>query len=383
MNVLYISPKSPIPTKDGGSYAMRALLKSLTECAIVDGLIFETDKHPISDANFTSLQAFFRQLNTVKIDTRIQAIPALMHLIRRKNYNISRFSTPEIRNELTKLAQNNYQIVVVDGLFAGAELHFIKSLFKCVVVLRTHNVEHQIWEQKSRQESNLLKRIYLRHLARTLKTREVEIIKNADQIWTISQEDLSFFNQFHPSVSLVPVALEPSVMDVDYSTNHCFHLGAMNWKPNQEAVDFLVQQIWNQHSDLGELYIAGSFSSSLNNFSDSRIRCLGEVDDLNAFYAQGGILVSPIFHGSGIRIKCLEALSMGIPCITTVLGASGISNESGIVIAQHQDEFYQAIVQLQSNAELRATTGQKGKAYIQKMHSFEVVNSLIKQLLGN
>jgi glycosyltransferase involved in cell wall biosynthesis len=347
MKLLYIAPKSPIPTIDGGTYAMRSMLTCLTHIAEIDGVLLETQKHPISEQDYQEVRSYFQELQTIEMDTRIHAFRAFSSLISGINYNLSRFKSPQLRALFNGLSNNQYDAILLDGLFAAAEITTIQSCFQCPIILRTHNVEHRIWHQKSKQSKNPFKRFYFKNLAKSLRKEEIEILKQANQIWTISSDDHQFFKELHPAVFDVPVAIDPSTLEIDSTQSHCFHLGAMNWKPNQEAVAFLTDEIWKSYPDLGDLRIAGSFSDKLPPLSDTRIHFLGRIDDLNAFYSTGGILVSPIFHGSGIRIKCLEALSLGIPCITTTLGATGISSDSGIVLAETKNEFYECISELQ------------------------------------
>jgi glycosyltransferase involved in cell wall biosynthesis len=99
--------------------------------------------------------------------------------------------------------------------------------------------------------------------------------------------------------------------------------------------------------------------------------------------AKNGVLVSPIQSGSGVRVKLLEALSLGVPIITTAIGASGIDvATAGIIIAETAEEFTQAIIEIANDEQRKIAIGAKGKAYINAQHQFETITLKISKALG-
>ncbi len=55
-----------------------------------------------------------------------------------------------------------------------------------------------------------------------------------------------------------------------------------------------------------------------------QLRFIGEVADLNARLDEARVAVVPIRFGAGVKIKTVDALSRGLPVVTTTLGAEGI-----------------------------------------------------------
>jgi glycosyltransferase involved in cell wall biosynthesis len=76
----------------------------------------------------------------------------------------------------------------------------------------------------------------------------------------------------------------------------------------------------------------------------------------------------PIFSGSGIRIKILEAMAIGIAVISTQKGAQGIPYKNGhdIIIANSAEDFYKYICLLTKNREMAIKIGKNGKRLIEK-----------------
>ncbi len=387
MKILYIAPKSPAPIIDGGCFAMMECLKALSQIAEVDGIIFETHKHPYTKESERVLNQYLQQQTVVPIDTELKPTGAFVNFIRRKNYNLSRFKSEKLYREIAGMLRKKYDYIVCDSLFAGAQLSHFDFTDLPPVIIRSHNIESEIWRLHASLETGVLKRFYLRNLEKTLRKEETRILNKAAAIWAISPEDRDWITQNtnHKNPVLLPVSVTlDERFPVDYSNRGFFHLGSMDWKPNQEAVNHLVKKIWsNPKISEFTLKIAGSKSEHFRFYNTNSIEVVGWVKDSNEFMAKSGTLVTPILSGSGIRIKILEAMALGTPCITTKLGASGIDiTQSGLQIADTEDEFVDLILKLQENKEFRQEVGTRSRDYISKVHSFDNCIALMKSTFG-
>lgn len=387
MKILYIAPKSPAPVIDGGCFAMMECLKGLSQLAEVDGIIFATHKHPYTKESERILKPYLKTQTVVPLDTEVKATGALVHFIRRKNYNLSRFKSEKLHHEIARKLTQTYDYIVCDSLFAAAQLSHFDFTEIPPVIIRSHNIESEIWKLHADLETSVLKRFYLRSLELTLRKEEVAILDKAAVIWAISEEDKQWTQRHtnHKNVQLLPVSVtvDPT-MEADYRNKGFFHLGSMDWKPNQEAVDYLVKQIWS-HPEVKQfrLKIAGSKSEHYRFLASGSIEVVGWVENSTEFMMQSGTLVTPIQSGSGIRIKLLEAMALGIPCITTKLGAAGIDvSASGIQIADTEAAFVKIISEFHENDALRKEVGMKSRDYISKVHSFEACIALMKNTFG-
>lgn len=148
-------------------------------------------------------------------------------------------------------------------------------------------------------------------------------------------------------------------------------MGAMNWKPNIDAKNRLINSIFPkiqlQNPEI-KLHIAGSFSDDLKTINQKNINFHGFVDDKVNFMKNSGILVVPLTSGSGIKIKILEAMSYGIPVIGTKKAFEGINitNNKEVIIAETDEEFAEEVILLINDANKRNEIGKNGKHFIQK-----------------
>ena len=94
------------------------------------------------------------------------------------------------------------------------------------------------------------------------------------------------------------------------------------------------------------------------------------------------MLVAPIFSGSGVRVKIVEALSFGLPVIASTIAMQGIDSESAL-IADTKNEFIQQICQLIDNVDSQKKLQQKAIDTIQQKFTMEpIALSLKKSLHG-
>ena len=389
MKVLHISNKPIYPLVDGGCVAMAKMLTNLSTIAYqIQHVFINTPKHPFKAGAYPiDVEIPFIPEQTF-IDTNPKVLPALTALITGSNYNLKRFYKPALEEQFIKLIQQEqFDVIVLESLFLTGYIPAIRTISNATIVVRAHNVEHELWEQQATETSNFIKKWYLKSLAKSLKKAEINQLNEADQVWTITQEDavkLAALEVKKP-IYTIPVAIETPNQTADYSQTDFFHLGSLNWAPNQLAVKTLTEDYWPKLSDqtTSQLHIAGSFSESITLKEQKGIVFHGFVEDATQFMCSHGILVSPVRTGSGVRIKLLEALSLGVPCITTTLGSVGIDPAADVLIlANSPEEWLNAMLHLAQSHESRMHLGEKAKRYMEKYHSFAAVNAQIKHALG-
>ena len=71
----------------------------------------------------------------------------------------------------------------------------------------------------------------------------------------------------------------------------------------------------------------------------------GWVDDIRESYLKGKIFIAPLFIGTGLQNKLLEAMALNTPCITTSLANNALGGKTGseLIIADTLVEFENGI----------------------------------------
>lgn len=83
---------------------------------------------------------------------------------------------------------------------------------------------------------------------------------------------------------------------------------------------------------------------------------LGRVKVVADALAEAPVLANYIVKGTGIKIKLLDAMRMGVPCVSTVLGADGLSVEcsDGVSVATDDQQFADELIALFDDSNRRA-----------------------------
>jgi glycosyltransferase involved in cell wall biosynthesis len=87
---------------------------------------------------------------------------------------------------------------------------------------------------------------------------------------------------------------------------------------------------------------------------------------MRPLFGHASVFVAPIFWGSGIRIKLLEALATGIPIVATPLAAEGMDVAGSAIIAEQPRAFADGILRLLDDRELRIRMSVAGPQVVQR-----------------
>lgn len=390
MKILHLTNKPIFPLVDGGCIAMYQFLKNLLSLGFeVKNLTIATSKHPFDIQHFPESLSQIILPEAVTIDTVVRGKEAFLSFFSKDSYNVSRFYDQTFAALIAEeLKQANYGMVVLESLYLLPYLPVIRKNFKGKVILRAHNVEFRIWERLAQTETKTLKRIFLKKLAKDLKKYELAHLKKVDAIACISENDLKEFTSLGIRVPMrsIPVSMDlSSETSARYVPGDFFFLGSMNWKPNIEAVDSLLKIIFPQILEKmphARLHLAGSFMpETLKNMQQEQVIIHGKVENIQEFMTQHGILLVPLKSGSGIRIKILEALALGVAVIGTPIAFEGIpvENEKHGIIVASEAQMADVAVQITQNEECVLKLGENGQKMVLSTYSKEnISNQLIE-----
>ncbi len=364
MKILILCNKPPYPPNDGGAIGIFNLSKDLASLGHdVHLLAMNTKKHNASNVNIPSIPNY--QIDYVNVNTDIHPVKLLINLFfSRLPYIAERFISKKYLNKLTSLLyQNHFDIIQIEGPYLWFCLDAIRKLTDSKVSMKSHNIEHEIWQRTATIEKNLIKKLYLYHLAYRIKKFEISVFNRFDFIFAVTPRDKNIFIKLGvvKPVLLVPTGINPTkthfANQIDLNT--IFFIGGLDWIPNQEGLLWFTDKVWpkliSKHPQL-MFHVAGRNAPKWlpKRLNKTNIKFHGEVKESHAFMGQYGIMISPVFSGSGMRVKIVEGMSLGKPIVTTTLGAEGLDVNDGkdIVIADTIETFCSKIIELIENKKL-------------------------------
>jgi glycosyltransferase involved in cell wall biosynthesis len=373
MKILLIASRIPYPLRDGGAIATFNQFKGYAMLGnSIRMFALNTSKHFVDKETIQREVEPFGTVETFAINTEIRWQDALLNLFSRKSYNIERFDDPGFHALLARhLESHPYDLIQFEGLFTAPYVHTVRAHSRARLVLRQHNVEYRIWQKQADAEPNPLKRAYLKLLARRMQRYETWVLQAFDGIAAITADDAAILQQHAPRVPVctVPAGIAMPEPKPEGNPYALYHIGSMEWMPNQSAVQRLLQRIWplvKEESPQSTLHLAGKgMPKAALPQLPPMVYNDGEVADAALWSEPFGILCVPLMAASGVRMKTLEALAEGKWVVTTSVGSAGLplEHEKHCLIADSDSEFAAAILRLQSDARLREKL---------RMHGFEL-----------
>ncbi|PCJ27446.1 MAG: hypothetical protein COA97_04050 [Flavobacteriales bacterium] len=392
MKILQICLKPPFPEVDGGCKAMNAITEGLLSNGLeVKVLTISTPKHPFLKESMSSSYLEKTKIEHRFINTQVNPISAFCNLFTSKSYNLERFYSKNFEELIiSTLKANPYDVVLLETFFVTGYIDIIRRNCEAKIVYQAQNIEHDIWKLNAKKE-NGIKSWYLNFLAKRLKKAEIINIKKVDAIASITDKDKQRFLELGCTVPIVTIPFGVNLSDYPHKTadsgDKIFHIGSMDWMPNQTGIKWLLKNVWNEvffQYPEAQLNLAGRHMPEwLRSNQKINLTVYGEVESARDFINANNIMVVPLLAGGGMRIKIIEGMALGKLIIATSIAAEGISctDKENIVIANTPKEFQKAILHYLSHPQEQIIIGKAARLLIERSYDNKViVNNLVKFL---
>jgi len=354
MRILHLCNKVPFPGRDGSSLAMEALIRlevaagyKVTVCAL------NSDKHFV--ANPTPPEGI--ELVSFRATISPRWYSAWRQLWHPASFFAARFEHESVRKEVRSRAKM-VDLIVVDSLFMGL---YVNEFGQTPWVLRTHNVEFQIWNRTLKHMRWSPKKWFVEWQSRRLEIWERQMIQGR-HVWAISEEDAEEMRSIGAkSTTVFPCTFDHHNQwhESGASGKGIYHLGALDWLPNVQGLKWYIEEVHPLVNDEVTV-ISKTWPSGLER-PDS---ILHESDLQGRFsFSDHGIFIAPILSGSGMRIKLLEAMARGKAIVTTQIGAEGLYGAQGVLAVDSPEEFAEAINQCICDDQFRIHQGKASRAH--------------------
>ncbi|TCC93263.1 glycosyltransferase [Pedobacter frigiditerrae] len=392
MKILFLTGRVPFPPNSGYPIVVYNTVKGLLtlETEITLFSINPTKDHIDVDDIYDPV---FDQINfhSFSLDIDVNVWGAFFNIFSNQSYNVSRFYDDDAAKLLENLLrEQEFDIIQFEGLFVVPYLDIVKENSKAKLVYRAHHVEFDVWEKLATLERFTPRKKYLEFLSRRLKVYETEQINRFHQVFSISEPDRQniLLMGCQTRLDVFPVAIDFERYNVDVTKTSfptLFHLGAMDWRPNKEGLEWFLDEIWPDIEKLsGELrfYIAGrNMQKQFFDYDSENLIVEGEIFDAVEFMNSKAIMIVPLLSGSGMRVKIIEGMAMQKCIIATSMAAEGINCKNGkdILIADTPDEFYRSILQCITQPNKWLEIGANARKTVERDHE---INSNAKRMLA-
>lgn len=288
----------------------------------------------------------------------------------------------EMRNLVDRLAsEENYQIVHADQLNMA---QYALRVPDARHLLDAHNALWQLYQRLAQTLPVGPRRWILDRDWRLLKKYEGEICRKFEAVTVVSEEDRRALSEAMGTDC--PATVIPITVDLDEfpqinrhsNAKHIISVGTMYWPPNIDGMLWFLNEIFpliRQEMPEVEFDIIGARPPEeivAFNKMDIGVHVLGYVDDPTPYLQNAGVMVVPLRAGSGMRVKILNALSQGMPIVTTRIGCEGIdvTHDENLMIADTPASFAAAVLDLLRNPGEANRLGAAGRRLIQEKYDY-------------
>lgn len=387
MKILFITEQFPYPLDTGGNVRTFNILRGLAQAHEITLLASHTAAVP--DSHRLEVAQLCREIKLVRTQPHslVRELGSLARsLISRQPFLLLRHARRAVRRELgTLLESRSWRFDAVHFNHLDAALYersIPRGIFR---VLDQHNVVTNQVKSTLGAEGRVLHRALLRLELPKLSVFEAQTCNEMDVCLVCSEPDRAVLLGMGVTARIVVV---PNGADPDYfvpattltaDAREVVFVGTLDYDPCEKGVWYFCTEILpllRQHiADIRFVVVGRNPSSRLRMRAalDRNIVITGRVADVRPHVQKAGVFVVPLLSGSGTRLKIVEALAMGVPVVSTTIGAEGIDGRDGVHfrIADTPAAFARAVLEILGNPQMAQSLRLAGRDLVQERYSWQ------------
>ena len=315
----------------------------------------------------------------------------ILHLSSQTPYVIRRFVCLKVQEMLKAwFQQGRFDVAVCD--FPHPAVNFPKSL-AIPSVLFQHNVEAEIWRRHAATELNPIKRrLYGVEFNKMLRY-EQQTVRKFQHVIAVSENDRDLMSAWvdKSRISVVPTGVDLQQYRPEASPRTLgplvMFVGAMDWEPNADAVEYFCQKIWP--SILAQVpsarfrIVGRNPIRRVQRLASDSVEVTGSVPSVLDHLREAAVVVVPLRIGGGTRLKIYEAMAAGKAVVSTSVGAEGLDVHHGtdVILADDPGAFAEATIMLLRDEELRRSY-EREAARLAAKYDWSAIGERFADVLG-
>lgn len=374
MKILYLTSRLPFPPIGGDKLRAYNFIKHIKKQHHLTLISFiEHDKELDCVADYRSC---YDKLLTIKLPKSESYRNCLKGIASPKPLQVHYYYSEAMQSLVQAELRNGYDTVVC-------------HLIRMAQYLPTGNGVHKVLDLTDAISLNYLRSRKFRrgffslvNLIESKRVRDYErtAIHRANSSIFISNVDARFLSN-HQNESKIHVV--PNGVDLQkfqyhtgaYDLDMISFVGNMRTFPNSDAVTYFANEILpllkQRRPDLKFYVVGNEPTREILKLHDGRhIFVTGYVDSVIPYLQKSAVMVAPMRAGAGIQNKILEAMAVGVPVVTTSVGAEGLE-PAELTIADAPGELSQEILHLIEDKQHRKNQSASGRKYVEENYSWD------------
>lgn len=359
-SMLMISIELPFPPTSGGrmkSWNMVDYLSKHFELGLACPL-----KYGTSEVEKFKSKTNLRHFITDRVEIPRSGSTLLKSYFKGIPINVFRSKSDYLKMEIARIAKD-YDIILLDH-YESAQ--YVPADYEGKVILHTHNATYLMWERYARSDANIAFRAATYLEAIRVKRYERMAAEKSDLVFA-SPNDIDSLGSIGVDKNMCRVTyhlgddnqLHLPSLAFDKSKKALLYIGTLSWEANVDGLLWFFESIWPKikaiHHDLHFYVVGGNADPRLLDAAKTLegVEFTGFVDELEPYFQKARLFMAPLRFGSGIKVKVLNAMSRGMPTITTSVGSEGLIAEhmKHLSITDDADDMVSAIDRLLTDKE--------------------------------
>lgn len=175
---------------------------------------------------------------------------------------------------------------------------------------------------------------------------EISTMRRFDYVLTLSEEERYLFAQFVGADKVLHVAHGRSGGIRNAESDYDIIYVASANEHNVSAARWFFNEVYPLLPATARILVVGQVALHINTYAN--VTLVQQTERLNEYYAASRMAICPMFSGTGLKIKIVEAMAYGLPVVTSRWGTNGLPNKTrnGCVVATTAKDFADSIERL-------------------------------------
>lgn len=315
----------------------------------------------------------------------------LVNLLSQLPYIVTNHYSQPYRNAVREsLAEFRPDLVLCEWTPYAIYVENLRSIKKLV---STHNVEADIWQRYYENETNSLRRWYIREQWRKVKRFERAALSWVDAATAVSDLDCARLANECPGLRIATI---PNGVDLEYfhalpqpaQRRHLVFTGSMDWRPNQDASRYFIWEIFpllkQARPDLECTFVGRNPPADIERLASMPgVHITGTVEDVRPYVDRAAVYIVPLRVGGGSRLKILEALAMGRAVVSTTIGAEGldVAHECQVLLADDPRSFAASVLRLLDDPERCRELAYQGRRLVEQQYGWDALAERFRRFI--
>lgn len=387
MKILVLLSRVPYPLDKGDKLRAFNQIRRLSEKNEV--LVFALNDNPKLSINQRELNNIANHWEIFSLDFFSIGLNLIIALFKGLPFQVGYFFSTRAKKKIHKTIISFKPDLIYCQLLRTAE--YVKDIHEIPKALDYMDVFSKGIERRM-NNFNFLKRTFFRSEFKRLEKYEKDIFGYFDLKTIISEQDRNHLpHPFNKEIKVISNGVDTKYF-FPFETKKEFDVlfsGNMNYPPNIDAAVFLVKKVMPLVRNVFpkvSVQIAGTDpGKEVLALASPLVLITGWVKDIRVCYANSRVFAAPMNIGTGMQNKLLEAMAMGIPCITTPLANNALNgiHDNHLLIGTTAEEIATHIINLLKNKDLADRISGNGKKYVRENYSWSNSTILLEHLFTN